>query len=536
MRYIPSMSAGKLSITIPDIADHIRKLLLLTPESTLPSATTFARHFRCSTKKVLEAFAILREEGCLDYAPGRRAVIRNRRLSDPPRKANATDALYEKIRNRIEAGRYRPGMCLPKVDHWVIEDNVSNHTVLKAYNRLIEDKLLRKTGRSWIVGSPVTESNHRSRPVILVVEPIGGIWGALLTEQTSQFVSSFIQEAENAQIFLAGTARFIQSSKRGEPDQSRATATYARELGDRYLGSLLVGDRRQFNRIGESPEKFVEALVPLGKPIIWFDRLREGITDPVPRRLFRRAVFSEKGMVRAAVQHLVDRGYHRIGYVQPQTPPKWVACRRKLLIRELSSIDLQYNCPEESVQRLGLNTSSDTEDFIRRTWSEPNSRAGRILRNLFIPSDRPSSEKIRSTAKLIHHLAINPETFEAPHSEDTREQMTSTDLLQNLGNGLIFLLDDHVDCLVIPRDRMLHTFYPRLAGLGIMIPRDIAMVSFDNDSETALMPIDTVDNDARGIGYRAFHTIRNDLPLRKSSSGDIEATPFVVSRGSTSFD
>ncbi len=530
------MSAGKLSITVREITDHIRKFLFLTPESTLPSATAFARHFRCSTKKVLEAFAILREEGSLDYAPGRRAVIRNRRLSDTTRKANATDALYEKIRNRIEAGRYRPGMCLPKVAHWVIEENVSNHTVLKAYNRLIQDKLLRKTGRSWVVGSPVVESHYRSRPVILVVEPIGGIWGALLTEQTSQFVSSFIQEAENAHVFLAGTARFVQGWKRGEPNQSRVTATYARDLKDRYLGSLLVGDRRQFNRIGESPERFLEALAPLGKPIIWFDRLEEGITGTLPRKLFRRAVFSEKGMVSAAVQHLSDKGYRRIGYVQQPIPPEWVTRRRELLIRESSSVGIQYSYPEESVQRLGLHTKDGAEHFILRTFTEPNSRAGRIIHTIFPPPNRPSSERIRSVAEFIHDLAVNPEKFEASGSQDARKQAAPTDFLQNLGEGFIFLLDDHVDCLVIPRDRMLHTFYPRLAGLGIMIPRDIAMVSFDNDSETALMPIDTVDNDARGIGYRAFHTIRNDLPLRKSSSGDIEAKPFVVSRGSTSFD
>ena len=221
------MPTKKQTISAQEVADHIRNFLHLTPESFLPSATTFARHFHCSTKKVLAAFAVLREEGSIDYSPGRRVSIRNRKGTSRTKKTNPTDAIYEKIRDRIESGRYRPGMYLPKVAHWVIEENVSNHTVLKAYYRLIEDRLLRRCGRSWIVGGPLTETARRARPVILVIEPIGGIWGALLTEQTSQFVSSFIQEAENAQVFLTGTARLLRSSRNGEPIQSQATAAYA---------------------------------------------------------------------------------------------------------------------------------------------------------------------------------------------------------------------------------------------------------------------------------------------------------------------
>jgi len=52
------------------------------------------------------------------------------------------------------------------------------------------------------------------------------------------------------------------------------------------------------------------------------------------------------------------------------------------------------------------------------------------------------------------------------------------------------------------------------------------------DLDGVTLPIDTVDNGARDIGYRAFHAILNDIPVHREPDGVIRACPEIVRRGS----
>jgi LacI family transcriptional regulator len=75
------------------------------------------------------------------------------------------------------------------------------------------------------------------------------------------------------------------------------------------------------------------------------------------------------------------------------------------------------------------------------------------------------------------------------------------------------LLSPAITALIIPRDRAVMPAYSALTRLGIRIPEDLSLISFDNYLRYSLRPVTTVSIGDDDLGYRAFHAIAGDIPF-----------------------
>lgn len=75
--------------------------------------------------------------------------------------------------------------------------------------------------------------------------------------------------------------------------------------------------------------------------------------------------------------------------------------------------------------------------------------------------------------------------------------------------------------------------YNPLCKIGFRIPRDISLLSFDNQPPLQISPVSSVDFGMGYLGYSAFHYLFGVLPVKHERNGDIASTPHIVNRGST---
>jgi hypothetical protein len=71
-----------------------------------------------------------------------------------------------------------------------------------------------------------------------------------------------------------------------------------------------------------------------------------------------------------------------------------------------------------------------------------------------------------------------------------------------------------------------------LSQMGVRIPADISLLSFNNDIHFTHYPISTIDQGFANLGYRAAHVLIGDIPVRADRDGNIAVAPFPVDRGS----
>jgi DNA-binding LacI/PurR family transcriptional regulator len=77
--------------------------------------------------------------------------------------------------------------------------------------------------------------------------------------------------------------------------------------------------------------------------------------------------------------------------------------------------------------------------------------------------------------------------------------------------------------------RKLHTW---LTDLGVRVPEEISLLSFDNYRSKYWHPLTSVDFGFDSLGYAAFHTILGDIPIKHDRKGNIKPVARVVHKGS----
>jgi DNA-binding LacI/PurR family transcriptional regulator len=75
-------------------------------------------------------------------------------------------------------------------------------------------------------------------------------------------------------------------------------------------------------------------------------------------------------------------------------------------------------------------------------------------------------------------------------------------------------------------------YYYWLKNVGVSIPEDISLVSFDNIPILGPHPISSVDFRRNAIGYSAAHLFIRDIPVKADRRGNIGARPEFLDRGS----
>ena len=85
---------------------------------------------------------------------------------------------------------------------------------------------------------------------------------------------------------------------------------------------------------------------------------------------------------------------------------------------------------------------------------------------------------------------------------------------------------------IAPNDAFAQEYFFWFSSLGIKIPEDISIVSFDNNLDTHLLPLSTVDFGFQRLGYQAAHLFIGDIGITADSGGTIISRSELIDRGS----
>ena len=81
-------------------------------------------------------------------------------------------------------------------------------------------------------------------------------------------------------------------------------------------------------------------------------------------------------------------------------------------------------------------------------------------------------------------------------------------------------------------DRLAREYFFWFNALGVAMPKDFSLISFDNIPESVFYPITTIDFGFARLGYRAAHILIDDIPVHAGRNGVVNSVCTVVDRGS----
>jgi DNA-binding LacI/PurR family transcriptional regulator len=99
--------------------------------------------------------------------------------------------------------------------------------------------------------------------------------------------------------------------------------------------------------------------------------------------------------------------------------------------------------------------------------------------------------------------------------------------------SFVNLLRDHAPtALIALNDHMAREYYYWFTAVGLNIPKDFSIISFDNLFASMFFPITTIDFGFERLGYQAAHIIIGDIPIRANRYGNIPGPCTLIDRGS----
>jgi len=457
---------------------------------------------RCTMRK---AVLVLAGDGLVDCTQGRPI-----RRKDPnpertqPHYSPAESRFHEIIKSRILDGTYRWGASIPKVNYFIVSDRVSSTTVAAACSRLAGEGLIFKSGKHWIVGNcrrfPSLSDAGSRRPTVLLVFPLGLQWNAYFTHSFVVPYSLSLAE-ELQQLGRATSMAFINEGESTElqvPVGAGKIVAFAKSLGDNYCGAhVYFGVQPPAESID-----CLRALLKLGEPLVLFDHAGEyenlatGLRTQ-RKRPFYRCHMDERGAVRLALQSLADAGHTRIG-VPFYKGFTW-ALHRCALIEDVA---------KEIHPRPEIIIAEQKETFWRYSGGFDLSQYTRQLESGLQRLPERASEGTRGRDSLRAKL------------------LAQTPSLIGL------LVQQGVTAILALNDGMAREIYLWTRYVGLSVPRDVSIISFDNSVECRNFPVSTIDFGFSRLGYRAAHVFIGDIPVKADRYGNVPGICTLVDRGS----
>ncbi len=514
--------AGAKQYLFRRVAEQLRAETETFRGEHLPTLPDLARRYGVSLHTISRAVHLLRDEGIVDVAQGRAVSIRKtpRDNYDDGEGGIAgwesrSHQLYRAIRHAIESGTYRSGEPLPKIRYFTVTNKATERTVSDALKILEKRNLIHKSGKRWIVGPPSEASTgstgEKARgltsPVILIVVPNYERWRDFFKEHLRVFVAEFLAGLRHHDVqFLVVHAEETDTSFPRLPHAGRKQIAAAiTNLGNRYRGAFLPSEHRVFPEIQE----WVNWLLQFGKPVMWFD-----YDDSVPM-LDRRVIDNERyfrlyctidSAVEVALRTLAELGHTHIGVPQhgPYGDDPWSAKR------------------VESIQRVGARLTPslriDVEHRHERLWDDYDD---------LVKADRIDDILFRHAGMLERRLKAD----DAEMSPNRRRREVRAALIEAIPS-LAGLVSNGCTAILALNQFMGVNTLSWLAYVGIDVPEDISILSFDNIYPLVNVPISTVDFGFGNLGYQAAHVFIGDIPLRADKLGNIGSRPQLLSRGS----
>lgn len=533
--YIPGMPSHKPASALA----WLRKRIQSPAEPRLPSLRRLSTESGFPYSAVRAAARALRAEGELDFGP--RTAIRivsshAAQREEPP--VSASERLAAQLLRRIQSGAAAPGSALPKLAYLCRDLRISGRTVVGAYRLLQARGLVRKQGKRWIVGKE-SRIRRADTQAIVVMTHRPHQWGSLCrSDWLSPFGQAFMAEAKRNEVKLVMTTTAPEYEQALHPSGLAAVRAKIRSLGFRYRGTLVS----TIDRPGSEPvESILRTLVTMGEPVVWFDStcMSTSAVDLPPGVV--RCYADERDVVDTALRFLHEAGHMHVHFVHNRQIP-WQA-RRKEMLAELSAASgISFGSSPFIVARDGHQTGDiDSASIVHLLRKNRRKRVKALVGSVDREAQwiqeqyKAMSDEADTTGNqgrdplalfLRWHRRLDPDEL---RRRGLGPAMAAADSAGMLGP---VLTGEPPPALVAPSDKSARMLLAGLKALGMRIPQDISLISFDNRLSCTIYPISTVDFGFSSLGYRAFHYIAGDIPIGENRRGNIVSEPCVDDRGS----
>jgi len=487
--------------------DHIAQLVeqrvRAHPSEPLPSISALADEYHVAYRTVWKALQDLSKKSVVVLRKGARTVS-----ATGARPVGSRDKFIEVIGSRIHDGTWRSGEHVPKFAYLQAEYHVGQETITRAMRALADKGLLHKRGRHWVVGtspsakrSPqVSRMRISQSDVVLLMcpDPVGVDNFFLSTRPfTGSFSDELIKNGIRIEVVLHEKPEIESGDAIAGIDNIQA---YTASLGPRYRGLLAFSP-------GSSMEHFKRCLaLATGwkKPVILYDLQGNKVTftrsffgGHVP---FFRLFFDETAAAALAVEVLFAHGHRVVGFPDMVTPREhWVTDRIACVKRAAEA----YDPP------LRILSSEQKEPF----WTYVQDKPVAVLNYLF----RGITKTLRMRTELTQGIQAG--------SSIRKRLLSATPSMQTV-------LKEGATAIIAGNDYIARDYHHWFKMMGIRVPRDISMISFDNQFEFMAYPMSTIDPGFARLGYLAAHILIGDIPVKADGEGRIAGVCTLVDRGS----
>jgi DNA-binding transcriptional regulator YhcF (GntR family) len=486
---------------------EIERTILNDPSYRLPRLFDLAAQHGVSYLTIWRAVQLLARKGIVVRSPGRRLCIspkiRGREMQEGMPCSEA-ERIYRILRNAITDGTYRVGKYLPKINYFLRTYDTSYHTISRVFARLRAENLAHKQRNRWVAGpvpaasAPSGMADQGHGPVVLVVVEGPEVWNKAFTNNhTRNFMLQFTTEMMAWRTNLSVAAldqdysmAYVRSVGLGEIKET------ARALGPRYCGTLILNAFP--NDMAVDLSTCIVELTKYKKPVVFFDSSGQGSSltrKSLGIQRYYRLCFDEASAVRAALELLARNGHRVIGVHGSDLDPGGWPARRTNLIEEIaraSSLHIVRSGPSE--EYWNMRNLSIVDELITTIVQQP-ARPGFSIKDVQNPAQR----------KLLVH---------------------------NAPSLVSLFAKDAPTAMIALNDRLAREYYFWFDALGVAIPRDFSLISFDNIPESVFFPITTIDFGFTRLGYCAAHIIIGDIPVHAGTNGVVNSVCTVVDRGS----
>jgi DNA-binding transcriptional regulator YhcF (GntR family) len=470
------------------------------PGGRLDSIQAMARDAGVSKATIQKALDSLRNNGLIESFRGKGTFWTGGGAGrSRPSPGSSLNTLTAKLRNRILDGTYRVGQALPKVGFISAQEGVSPDTVCASFKLLEGESLIRKHGKSWLAGG-ASSSRHtalapshrapRNAPAILLLVPDYPFWEQVYHEEHSgKFVQNFYLEIER--MGMETRLATVTPSDSGFFSSGRPRIqSLIQSLGDRYQGAMYIAR--------DAEPGLLSWLGRFKRPVVWLD-LECLVKDmdmrsiPGGSRLFR-CLKDEDAAVTMALDTLAGLGHTRIGfpiYRSPEFP--WIMHRLALLKEHAAA----YH------PKLTILENEHREGF----W-HPKPWLG--------PEDFPAWLELYRGSKA------------GGRRKSLREMIPS--LVDMLDKDKTASLGGPVTAILAPNDYFAHQYYLWFREMGLKVPGDVTLLSFDNNRWSRPFSISSIDFGFSDLSYQVAHIFLGDIPVKPDLLHNLKSRPVLMGR------
>lgn len=483
------------------IAALLEERINARPHEPLPPIIDLAAEYTVAYVTMWKAVRLL----------ARRGVVTSKKGVGTGRgapRAGAQRRFLDNLRSRILDGSWKSGEQAPKFAYFKSMNHVSNDVVSAAFRALAREDLAHKRGKRWIIGPDPGRkregpSAHARDPrVVLLLFPTHiDSHNFFIAAHLQPFIANFAGE-----LLKQGVKLEVVRQRREELEPADVVAgidkiiTLIDSLGDRYCGTIA-------HDIGVSQDYFQQccaALLGRRKPVIFFDSHDNAVQ--YTRTLFGghdrfyRFFLDEAGAVSLAVNTLVRNGHRVIGFPNvphPQFP--WVADRIKIA--------------RAAAARCATPPRLLSPPHTERFWSFEQVLAAYPVDYLH--------ERLAAALHTDSRLTLGKQGQESVQR-----------MLLSATPSLAMLLKEGATAIIAANDYTARDYYYWFQLMGIPMPRDMSLVSFDNMPEFVTHPISSIDFGLGRLGYLAAHLLIGDIPVKADGEGQLPGACILVDRGS----